>query len=215
MATFFKPPRFLIRQRAPARPLSNTPIQITCYRCAKPSTHSPFAESASCPHCAGRLQIGDVHIEKGHWGTSIQTTGSVFINQHAQVNANLIICSGNLHIAGKIHAMCICAQKTTITNTAHIQGGIRTTQLDLEPGAIIQNCLIQTQSHAIGTIDIETAMRNAPGKGHAAQIELKPLAAPIPFNPNIAARIYPTKNGPKQATPIPNNQRQPQLRVVS
>jgi len=215
MATFFKPPRFLIRQRPPARPISNTPIEVTCYRCTKPSTHSPFAETASCPHCAGRLEIGDVHITTAHWGTSIQTTGNITIDQNAQVNTNLIICSGNLHIAGKVHAMCICAGTAIITNTAHIQGGIRTAQLNLQPGATIQGCLIETQSRAIGTIDIESAMRNAPGKGHAAQIELKPIAAPIPFNPDIAARIYPTQNGPKQAGPKQAAQRQVQLRVVS
>ncbi|MBL4808791.1 MAG: polymer-forming cytoskeletal protein [Phycisphaerales bacterium] len=205
MATFFKPPRFLIRDRAVPRPQSTKPIEVTCYRCAKSSHHSPFAETATCPHCAGRLCIGDVHITQGHWGTSIQTTGSVTIEENAQVNANLIICSGNLHIAGKLHAMCICGTNTIITKSADIQGGIRTAHLHIQPGATIRGCLIETQSHALGIIDVETAMRNAPGKGQAAQIELKPLAVPISTNQDIAARIYPGKKGPKQA----------RLRIVS
>jgi cytoskeletal protein CcmA (bactofilin family) len=199
MATFFRPPRFLIRTRAAARPQSAAPIEVTCYRCAKSSKHSPFAESASCPHCAGRLCIGDVHIEDGHWGTSIQTTGSVTIGEHAQVQTNLIICSGDLHIAGKVHAMCATAGTTTIAQTAELLGGLRTSRLILEAGATIRNCLIQTKSDAIGNLDVEAAMRTAPGKGQSAQIEFKPIAAPLKRNPNIAARIYPTKDGPKQA----------------
>jgi len=205
MATFFKPPRFLIRQRAAPRPQSTAPVEVTCYRCAKQSTHSPFAETATCPHCAGRLCIGDVHITTGHWGTSIQTTGNVLIDQHAQVTTNLIICSGNLTIAGKVHAMCICGNNAYIADTADIQGGIRTSHLNLQPGATIRGCLIETQSSALGIIDVDTAMRTAPGKGQAAQIELKPLTAPISNNQDIAARIYPTNEGPRQA----------QLRVVS
>jgi len=205
MATFFKPPRFLIRERAAPRQVSNTPIEVTCYRCAKPSTHSPFAETASCPHCAGRLQIGDVHIQQGHWGTSIQTTGSVIIDEAAQVHANLIICSGDLHIAGKVHAMCICGGRATISETADVQGGIRTPRLDLQPGSVIRGCLIETQSRALGMVDVDRAMRSAPGKGQAAQIELKPTTATIGANTDIAARIYPGAEGPRQA----------QFRVVS
>lgn len=199
MATFFKPPRFLIRDRAAPRPQSTAPIEATCYRCAKPSTHSPFAESATCPHCAGRLCIGDVHITAGHWGTSIQTTGSVIIDENAQVSTNLIICSGNLSIAGKVHAMCICGGQAIITETADVQGGIRTPHLILEDGATIRGCLIETQSRALGLVDVEAAMRSAPGKGQAAQLELKPVSTLIASNQDIAARIYPGSGGPRQA----------------
>lgn len=199
MATFFKPPRFLIRERAAPRPQSTAPVEVTCYRCAKSSTHSPFAETATCPHCAGRLQIGDVHIKEGHWGTSIQTTGNVIIDQNAQVHANLIICSGNLIIAGKVHAMCICGGTATIAQSADLQGGVRTPSLILQPGATIRGCLIETQSSALGIVDVTAAMRSAPGKGQAAQIELKPIAAPIAQSHDIAARIYPSTEGPKQA----------------
>ena len=199
MATFFKPPRFLIRERAAARPQSTAPVEVTCYRCAKPSTHSPFAQTATCPHCAGRLQIGDVHIKDGHWGTSIQTTGNVIIDENAQVHANLIICSGKLTIAGKVHAMCICGGTATIASTADVQGGVRTPNLILESGATIRGCLIETQSKALGLVDVDAAMRTAPGKGQAAQIELKPIAAPIAQDHDIAARIYPGSDGPRQA----------------
>lgn len=205
MASFFKPPRFLIRERPAPRQQSTAPIEVTCYRCAKHSTHSPFAETASCPHCAGRLQIGDVHITNGHWGTSIQTTGSVTIDEHAKVQANLIICSGPLHIAGNVHAMCIAGGPTTIESTAEVQGGIRTSQIILNPGAVIRGCLIETQSRVIGNIDVNAAMRSAPGKGQAAQIEIKPISSPIAHNKDIAARIYPGQDGPRQA----------QFRVVS
>jgi len=199
MATFFKPPRFLIRQRAAPRPVSTAPVEVVCYRCAKPSNHSPFAETASCPHCSGRLCIGDVQIETGHWGTSIQTTGSVIIGEHAQVSTNLIICSGDLRIAGKVNAMCICGGQAIISGTADIQGGIRTPRLILEEGARIRGSLIETRSRALGMVDVEAAMRSAPGKGQAARIELKPSSSPIASKQDIAARIYPGKDGPKQA----------------
>ncbi|MFK7760125.1 MAG: polymer-forming cytoskeletal protein [Phycisphaerales bacterium] len=199
MASFFRPPRFLIRERPAPRPQSTAPVEVTCYRCSKKSTHSPFAQTTSCPHCAGRLCIGDVHIESGHWGSSIQTTGSVTIDEGAQVTANLIICSGDLHLSGKIHAMCICGGQATITSTADIQGGVRTSRLVLVPGATIRGCLIETQSKAIGSIDVESAMRTAPGKGQAAQIEIKPMSSTIAHTPDIAARIYPSADGPRQA----------------
>lgn len=205
MATFFRPPRFLIRTRAAARPQSAAPIEVTCYRCAKNSKHSPFAESASCPHCTGRLCFGDVHIEEGHWGTSIQTTGSITIGEHAQVQTNLIICSGDLHIAGKVHALCASAGTTILDTTADIQGGIRTSRLILQPGATIRNCLVETKTNAIQNLDVEAAMRTAPGKGQSAMTEFKPVATPLTRHPDIAARIYPTKDGPRQA----------QIRVVS
>ena len=199
MASFFKPPRFLIRERPAPRPVSTAPIEVTCYRCAKHSLHSPFAQTASCPHCGGRLQIGEVVVDSGHWGTSIQTTGSVIIGELAQVHANLIICSGDLTIAGKVHAMCICAGRATIEPTAEVQGGIRTSQLDLKPGAIIRGCLIETASRAIGKIDVESAMRSAPGKGQAGCIEIKPMTTGIAHDKDIAARIYPGSDGPRQA----------------
>ncbi len=199
MATFFKPPRFLLRDRPAARAQSTTPIQVICYRCAKQSSHSPFAETGSCPHCAGQLRFGDIHITKGHWGTSIQTTGSVTIDQHAQVNANLILCSGNLFIAGQVHAMCISGGQTTISQTAEIKGGIQTPRLNLQPGATLQNCLIKTHASTLGIIDVDAAIRSAPGKGQAGQIEPKPIVSMIGNNKNIAARIYPGPDGPRQA----------------
>jgi cytoskeletal protein CcmA (bactofilin family) len=200
MASFFKPPRFLIRERAAPRQQSTAPVEHTCYHCAKQSLHSPFAQTASCPHCAQRLQLGDIHITSGHWGTSIQTTGSVTIDPDAQVQVNLIICSGNLHIAGKVHAMCIAGRQTNIDSTADIQGGIRTPRLILQPGSTVRGCLIETQSRALGQIDVEAAMRTAPGKGQAAQIEIKPLSNPIAHEKHIAARIYPGSDGPRQAS---------------
>ena len=48
-------------------------------------------------------------------------------------------------------------------------------------------------------ISVEAAMRSAPGKGQAAQIEIKPLSNPIAHDKHIAARIYPSSDGPRQA----------------
>lgn len=174
---------------------------VTCYRCAKHSDHTVYAESGSCPHCAGRLVFGDVLIDSGRWGASVQTTGSVWITGSADVRTNLIVCSGDLRIAGRVHAMCLCAGRATVDPTAEIRGGIRAASLDLAPGASIRGCLIETNSTVLGSIDIDAALRAAPGRGPAAQIEIKPTTTPIAPDESVAARLIRTKDGARPASP--------------
>lgn len=209
MASFFRPPRFLVRDRAAPRQAPRPNLEALCYRCGHTSSHTPYAESGSCPKCAGRLEFGDRTIEHGHWGTSLQTTGSVVIALGAQVTANLIICSGDLTIAGKVHAMCICAGRATILDTADIRGGIRCHALELEPGASISACLIETRSNAIGTVDVDAAMRTAPGKGTYATFEIKRPVRPIQADESVAARLFPGKHGAQQAIIRPNPDNNP------
>lgn len=204
MASFFRPPRFLVRDRAAPRAAPPPKRDVVCYRCAKHSEQNAFAETGSCPHCARQLHFHDKHIDHGHWGTSILTTGSVRIGQHAQVLANLIICSGDIHIDGRVRAMCIAGGRARIGPTAEIEGGIRARSLDLQTGARIKGCLIETESRALGTIDVDQAMRAAPGKGPAAQLELKPHVTPLLSEPAIAARIIPGPNGPRAALRTPD-----------
>jgi Polymer-forming cytoskeletal len=173
MASFFRPPRFLMRDRGAARTQIPQSRQVTCYRCAKQSTVSGFAESASCAHCAGNLRLLPINIEKGHWGSSIMTTESVHVHESAQVIANLIIASGDLLIEGAVHAMCICAGKARITSTAELKGGIRAAQLSIDAGAKLEGTVVESPSTAIGKIDIESAIRARPGTGAAAIIEVK------------------------------------------
>lgn len=196
----FRPPRFLLRERDAPRAAAPEQRTVTCYRCAKPSDHSAYAESGSCPHCAGRLVFPDALIDAGRWGASVQTTGNVWITDSADVRTNLIICSGDLRIAGRVHAMCICGGRATIDHTADIRGGIRAASLDLAPGASIRGCLIETKSNALGSIDLEAALRAAPGRGPAAQIEIKPTTTPITPDDSVAARLIRTKDGVRPAT---------------
>lgn len=205
MASFFRPPRFLMRDRAAPRSAPPPKRDVVCYRCAKHSEQNSFAETGSCPHCARQLHFLDHHIQTGHWGTSIQTTGSVHISEHAQVLANLIICSGDLTIEGRVRAMCIAGGRATIAPTAEIEGGIRAHALDLQTGARIKGCLIETKSRALGAIDVDQAMRAAPGKGPAAQLELRPLVTPLLSEPAVAARIIPGPNGPRAALRAPDH----------
>ena len=175
MASFFKPPRFLMRERGSARTAIPESRTVTCYRCAKSLIVSGYAESASCPHCAGNLRLLPIEITKGHWGTSIMTTESVHVHQEAKLIANLIIASHDIIIDGVVHGMCICGGKATITSTGELKGGIRAAQLIIEPGATIEGSIVEAPSMALGKVDVDAASRARPGTGPAAQIEFKPF----------------------------------------
>ena len=173
MASFFKPPRFLMRDRGPARAAIPESRTVTCYRCAKALTVSGYAESASCPHCAGNLRLLPIEITKGHWGTSIMTTESVHVHPQAKLIANLVIASHNILIEGVVQAMCICGGTATLTPTAELKGGIRAAQLIIQPGAKIEGSIVEAPSIALGSINVEAAARAKTGTGPASQIEFK------------------------------------------
>ncbi len=125
MASFFKPPRFLMRDRAAARTVVPQSRNVTCYRCAASLPVSGYAESASCPKCAGNLRLLPLDITKGHWGTSLMTTESIIVHPEAQVIANIAIASLDITISGSVHAMCIAGGTVTINETGELKGGIR------------------------------------------------------------------------------------------
>jgi len=195
MASLFRPPRFLIRERPTARAAAPEQAEVLCYHCARRSTHSVFAETGSCPHCARQLRFGDRRIEQEHRGTSILTTGSVHITPDAGVHANLIVCSRDLVIEGVVHAMCLVGGRASIARGAEVRGGIRAASLDLAPGASIRACLIETRSRALGILDLEDAARSAPGKGPAARAQLEPSVRPMTREPAVAARLIRTQGG--------------------
>lgn len=193
MASFFKPPRFLMRDRAAARAVVPQSRDVVCYRCAATLPVSGYAESASCPRCAGNLRLLPLDITKGHWGTSIMTTESIVVHPEAQVIANLAIASGNILIEGSVHAMCISGGTVKITQTGELKGGIRAARVIIEPGARIIGSVIESPSTALGRIDVDAASRARPGTGPAAQIELKPSALieqAQQDTPSEAATIY-------------------------
>lgn len=102
------------------------------------------------------------------------TTESVHIHDSAKVLANLIIASGDILIEGIVHGMCVCGGTARITATGELKGGIRASQLIIEAGAKLEGSIIEAPSNAIGTIDVDAAIRARPGTGPAAQIEFKP-----------------------------------------
>lgn len=185
MASFFKPPRFLLRERASKRPDPHAVVIVRCYRCGRGLEVSAFAESGSCPHCAGNLRFGDLVIDKGHWGGSLITTGNIHIHQGAKVQANLLIASGDITIDGLVEGMCIAGGTTRITPTGELRGGTRTAQLIIDPGALIRGSLFETPSDALGSIDVDAAMRARPGKGPASKIEFKHPRRTVPVPETI------------------------------
>ena len=189
-----------MRERGAARAVVPESRTVTCYRCCGTSTVSGFAESSSCPHCAGNLRLLPIDILKGHWGTSIMTTESVHIHDSAKVIANLIIASGDILIEGIVHGMCVCGGTARISSTGELKGGIRASQLIIDAGARLEGSIVEAPSEAIGKIDVDAAIRARPGTGPAAQIEFKPyipnhdLSEPTsePDNPMV---IGPTRLG--------------------
>lgn len=163
-----------MRDRASARTVVPQSRDVVCYRCGATLPVSGYAESASCPNCAGNLRLLTLDIEKGHWGTSLMTTESITVHPEAQVIANLAIASGDILIAGNVHAMCISGGTVTITSTGELKGGLRAARVIIEPGARIIGSVIESPSNALGKIDVDAASRARPGTGVAAQIELKP-----------------------------------------
>lgn len=179
MASFFKPPRFLMRDRGAARPVVPQSRDVVCYRCAAVLPVSGYAESASCPKCAGNLRLLPLEITKGHWGTSLLTTESIIVHPEAQVIANLTVASGDITIAGSVHSMCIAGGTVTLAQTGELRGGVRAARVIIEPGARITGSVIESPSKALGTLDIEAAVRARPGTGPASQIEIKPFEDPL------------------------------------
>jgi len=173
MASFFKPPRFLMRDKGSARTAIPESRTVICYRCAKTLTVSGYAESSSCPHCAGNLRLLPIEITKGHWGSSIMTTESVHVHPEAKLIANLVIASHDILIEGVVQGMCICGGTATITPTGELKGGIRAAQLIIQPGAKIEGSIVEAPSIALGKINVEAAARARPGTGPASQIEFK------------------------------------------
>ncbi len=208
MASFFKPPRFLMRDRASARTITPESRKVTCYRCAKSLTVSGFAESASCPHCAGNLRLLPIHITKGHWGSSVMTTESVHVEEHAKLIANLVIASGDILIDGVVEAMCICGGSARITSTGVLKGGIRTPQLIIDPGATIEGSIVEAPSIALGSVDVDAASRARPGTGPAAQIEFKHLESP-----KIATKSTVEVKTTINQIPVPQT-KPPRLRII-
>lgn len=198
MASFFKPPRFLMRERAAARVEVPQSRDVVCYRCAATLPVSGYAESASCPRCAGNLRLLPLEITKGHWGNSLMTTESITVNDGAQVIANLTIASQNITISGSVHSMCIAGQTVTITESGELRGGIRAARVVILPGAKIIGSVIESPSTALGSVDVDAASRARPGTGPAAQIEIKPFEDPLAPPPPAPTIRIGTNIEPKQ-----------------
>lgn len=207
MASFFKPPRFLMRERG--APRAEVPHSRTarCYRCAATLSVSGHAESASCPHCAGNLRLMPIEITRGHWGSSLLTTESIIIHPGAKVIANLSVASGDITVAGCVQSMLIAGGTVTLTGEAELRGGVRAARLVIEPGARLLGTVFESPSSALGSVDIDAASRARPGTGPAAQIHTEPWSDPLtPVPP-------PPLPEPKPTIVIPTTT-QPRLRVV-
>tara|TARA_R110000782_G_scaffold102243_2_gene189225 strand:- start:5418 stop:6035 length:618 start_codon:yes stop_codon:yes gene_type:complete len=160
----------LAERAAPRLPAHATRV-LRCYRCGASFEASAFAESTSCPKCAGAVRTPDLLLDKGHWGGSIQTAGTVRVPHGATVRSSLIVASGDVLIEGRVYAMIIAGGTVRIAAGGELRGGARCRTLVVDPGALIRGGPFEAPSDALGTVDIDTAARSIPGKGPAAHVE--------------------------------------------
>jgi hypothetical protein len=160
----------LAERAAPRLPAHATRV-LRCYRCGASFEASAFAESTSCPKCAGAVRTPDLLLDKGHWGGSIQTAGTVRVPPGATVRSSLIVASGDVLIEGRVYAMIIAGGTVRIAAGGELRGGARCRTLVVDPGALIRGGPFEAPSDALGTVDIDTAARSIPGKGPAAYVE--------------------------------------------
>jgi len=160
----------LAERAAPRLPAHATRV-LRCYRCGASFEASAFAESTSCPKCAGAVRTPDLLLDKGHWGGSIQTAGTVRVPPGATVRSSLIVASGDVLIEGRVYAMIIAGGTVRIAAGGELRGGARCRTLVVDPGALIRGGPFEAPSDALGTVDIDTAARSIPGKGPAAHVE--------------------------------------------
>lgn len=182
----------LAERAAPRHPAHATRV-VRCYRCNNTFEASAFAESTSCPKCAGAVRLPDLILNKGHWGGCLQTAGTVRVPAGATVRASLIIASGDILIEGRVYAMLISGGTVRIAANAELRGGARCRTLVVDPGALIRGGPFEAPSAALGTVDVDAAARVIPGRGPAAdvpgtrtaanlqtEVEPKPLVVMIP-----------------------------------
>jgi hypothetical protein len=170
----------LLERAAPRLPAHATRV-VRCYRCGKSFEASAFAESTVCPSCGGAVRLPDMVLDKGHWGGSVQTAGTVVIPEGATVRSSLIVASGDITIDGKVHAMLISGGTVRVGAKAELRGGARCRVLIVAPGAVVRGGPFEAPSDALGTVDIDAAARAVPGKGPAAWVEALEEPAPEPL----------------------------------
>lgn len=160
-----------LAERAAPRASPHATRLVRCYACARAFEASAHAESCGCPGCGRALRLPDVVVRDGHWGGSIQTAGVVRVLPGCTVRASLILASGDVLIEGAVHAMIVSGGTVRITSTGSLHGGARCATLAVEPGAVVSGGPFESPSDAIGTIDIDLAMRSRPGRGPAARVD--------------------------------------------
>lgn len=175
----------LLERAAPRLPAHATRV-VRCYRCGRSFEASAFAESTGCPGCGGAVRLPDLVLDKGHWGGSVQTAGSVLVPEGATVRSSLIVASGDVTIEGCVHAMLLCGGTVRVGPNGQLRGGARCRVLVVDPGAVIRGGPFEAPSDALGTVNIEAAARAVPGKGPAARVaamEPAPVVVMAPARP--------------------------------
>lgn len=111
---------------------------IRCYHCDA-SVHVPAsAQSASCTSCGKHLNLNDVIVSTGGFGTSLATCGTLVVDRKARLVTRAVAASEELEVRGTLNAKVSCGGRLVLGNHATIKGDCKAKTLKVEPGAIIE-----------------------------------------------------------------------------
>ncbi len=111
---------------------------VACYHCGHESLAPVSAQSAACKSCGKHLNLNDVVVTAGGFGTSLATCGTLIVDRKARLVTRAVAASEALEVRGTLNAKVSCGGRLTLGNHATIKGDCKAKTLRVEPGAIIE-----------------------------------------------------------------------------
>ncbi len=110
---------------------------VRCYHCGKTCSVSAKAMSSSCSHCYRQLAIADIIVRSRHWGTCLQTCGTITLERNADVRVKMLRACGGVEIHGTIKGRIVSYGPVTLGDTASIDGDLEAPAIYVSQGATI------------------------------------------------------------------------------
>ena len=93
--------------------------------------------SSSCSHCYRQLAIADIVVRNRHWGTCLQTCGTITLERKADVRVKMLRACSGVEIHGTIKGRIVSYGPVTLSDTASIDGDLEAPAIFVAPGATI------------------------------------------------------------------------------
>lgn len=118
--------------------LASIPMRrIVCYHCRAPGAVSAHAISGSCPRCHRQLAIADIVVRQRHWGSRIETCGTVLIERGASVRVKQIVAGEGVDVRGSVRGHVVSFGPVRIADGASIDGDLEAPAVTVAPGATV------------------------------------------------------------------------------